>query len=53
MLNRELIYVAVTRGIESVTIIGNKEVFNEGVNRISKERHSLLAERLIGLFITS
>ena len=49
MLNRELIYVAVTRGIECVTIIGNKEVFNEAVKRVSKERHSLLAERLIGM----
>lgn len=53
MLNRELIYVALTRGIEQVIIIGNKEVFNEGVKRVNKERHSLLAERIIGISIAS
>jgi len=53
MLNRELLYVAVTRGIERVIIVGDKEAFNEGVKRVSKERHSLLAERLIGISIAS
>lgn len=53
MLNRELIYVAVTRAIERVIIVGNKEIFNEAVKRESKERHSLLWERLIGINIAS
>ncbi|MCB2299873.1 ATP-dependent DNA helicase [Clostridium tagluense] len=53
ILNRELLYVAVTRGKDSVTIIGSKEAFNKAVNRVSRERHSLLAERLIGLRIAS
>lgn len=53
MLNRELIYVAITRAIERVIIVGNKEVFNEAVKRERKERHSLFAERLIGINIAS
>ncbi|MFL0251156.1 ATP-dependent RecD-like DNA helicase [Clostridium neuense] len=47
MLTRELLYVAVTRGIERVVIVGNKKAFNEGVRRVTMERHSLLAERII------
>lgn len=49
MLSRELLYVGVTRGIEKVILIGNKEVFNEGVRRVSKERNSLLADRIVGI----
>ncbi|MTK10986.1 MAG: AAA family ATPase [Clostridiaceae bacterium] len=48
MLSRKLLYVGVTRGVEKVILIGNKEAFNEGVRRVSKERNSLLAERLVG-----
>ncbi|UZW12866.1 AAA family ATPase [Clostridium pasteurianum] len=46
MLFRELIYVSITRGIERVILIGDKEAFNEGIKRVSRERNSLLAERI-------
>lgn len=47
MLSRELLYVGVTRGVKRVILVGDKEAFNEGVRNVSKERNSLLAERLI------
>ena len=46
MLSRELIYVGITRGVERVIIIGNKETFNEAVQREQKHRNSLLTERI-------
>ncbi|AGX43914.1 ATP-dependent DNA helicase [Clostridium saccharobutylicum] len=47
MLSRELLYVGVTRGVKQVILVGDKEAFNEGVRSVSKERNSLLAERLV------
>jgi ATP-dependent exoDNAse (exonuclease V), alpha subunit - helicase superfamily I member len=46
MLNRALLYVGVTRGVKRVILVGDKETFNQGVRRVSKERNSLLVERL-------
>ncbi|OAA87791.1 ATP-dependent DNA helicase [Clostridium ljungdahlii] len=46
MLSRELLYVAVTRCIERIIIIGNKDTFNEAVKRVIKERNSLLSDRI-------
>ncbi len=47
MLTRELLYVAITRGVERVIVVGNKEAFNQGIKKAGKERYSLLAERLV------
>lgn len=49
MLNRELLYVGVTRGVKRVILIGSKETFNKCVKRVIRERNSLLAERLVGM----
>lgn len=47
MLSRELLYVGVTRAEQQIILVGDKETFNNAVKRKSKERHSLLAERII------
>ncbi|WPC42805.1 ATP-dependent RecD-like DNA helicase [Clostridium sp. JS66] len=49
MLNRELLYVGITRGVKRVILIGSKEAFNKCVKRVIRERNSLLAERLVGM----
>jgi len=53
MINRELIYVGITRATEKIVIIGNKDTFNEGVKKVSQQRNSSLAERLIAINIAS
>lgn len=45
-LSRELLYTAVTRATEKVVIIGDKEVFNNGLKKSSTKRNSMLAERI-------
>lgn len=47
MITRELLYVAITRGVERVIVIGDREAFNEGIKKAGKERNSLLEERLV------
>lgn len=47
MLTRELLYVAITRGVQGVIVVGDKEAFNQGIKKAGKERYSLLAERLV------
>lgn len=46
LFNTNLIYVAVTRAIEKVIIIGNKQTFDEAVIKVPSRRNSMLLERL-------
>lgn len=46
MLCREVLYVAITRGVERIILMGSKETFNEAVKREQIHRYSLLAERI-------
>lgn len=45
-LSRELLYTAITRATKKVVIIGDKEVFNKGLKKISTKRNSRLKERI-------
>lgn len=46
LFNTNLIYVAITRAIEKVIVIGNKETFDEAVVKVPPRRNSMLLERL-------
>jgi len=46
LLNSNLIYVAITRAVEKVIIIGDKETFDEAVVKVPQRRNSMLLERL-------
>ncbi|MCE5221197.1 MAG: AAA family ATPase [Clostridium sp.] len=48
LFNTNLIYVAITRAIEKVIIIGNKQTFDEAVIKVPPRRNSMLLERLKG-----
>lgn len=47
MLTRELLYVAITRCVARVIVVGDKEVFNLGISKVINKRHSFLVERII------
>jgi exodeoxyribonuclease V alpha subunit len=50
MLQRNLLYTAVTRGRSLVTVVGNRRALEIATaNVIKAHRHTLLAERLRGL----
>ncbi len=46
MLKRKLIYTAITRAKQHLVIIGEKEAFQYGVERVEKERNTMLASHL-------
>lgn len=47
LMNRNLLYTAVTRGKKSVTIVGNKNMVYKMIqNKIEKKRYSSLAKRI-------
>lgn len=48
LLNRNLLYTAVTRAKKCVTIVGNDETFNQMIhNNIQQRRYSGLKDRLL------
>lgn len=47
ILTRELIYVAITRGVQRVIVVGDKATFNEVIKKAGKERYSMLSEKLV------
>lgn len=46
LFNTNLIYVAITRAVEKVIVIGNKATFDEAVTKVPQRRNSMLLERL-------
>lgn len=50
MLKRKLIYTAVTRAKKHLVIIGEKAAFQYGVERLEKERNTLLKTHLEALY---
>lgn len=49
MLNKNLIYTAITRAKKKLFIISKKDVFYEGINKNQKERKTTLKERILGI----
>lgn len=52
-LNRNLIYTAITRAVEHVIIIGDKEAFNNGIAKENRTRNSNLINRLHAVHCTT
>lgn len=46
MLNRNLIYTAITRAKEKVIVIGDKDKFYEGIKKLPSQKNSGLLDRL-------
>jgi len=52
MLNRPLIYTAITRGKKRVIIVGEKEAVNQAIlTNDTQERNTCLKERIQARFI--
>ncbi|MVX64398.1 AAA family ATPase [Clostridium chromiireducens] len=45
-LSRELLYTAITRATDKIVIIGDKDAFNNGLEKSSTKRNSMLVERI-------
>lgn len=46
MLNKKLIYTAISRAKSKLTIIGEESVFLQGINHLMKKRNTTLVEKL-------
>ena len=47
MLNKKLVYTAISRAKTKLTIIGEESVFNKGVSNMMRKRNTTLVEKLI------
>ena len=47
MLNKKLIYTAISRAKTKLVIIGEESLFIEGINRVMKNRKTTLVEKLV------
>ena len=47
MLNKKLIYTAISRAKVKLTIIGDESVFIQGINHSMKKRNTSLVEKLL------
>lgn len=53
MLNKNLIYTAISRAKNKLVLIGEESVFVEGIHQMMRNRHTTLKDRLINCVLNS